>query len=57
MVTQKKAPQQQSGTPWHAGFLAMLPAIERRASLAFRDRDADSREDLIEEVVVNAMLA
>ena len=43
--------------PWHAGFLAMLPQIERRASLAFRDLPEDMREDLIEEVVVNALMA
>jgi hypothetical protein len=43
--------------PWHAGFLEMMPAIQRQASIAFKGRSPEAREDLIEEVVAYAMIA
>jgi len=43
--------------PWHAKLLEMLPAIRRRASLAFWGFPRQTREDLIEEVVANAVVA
>jgi hypothetical protein len=42
---------------WHAGFLGMLPQITRYAQAAFRHLDAECRDDLIEEVIANAMIA
>ena len=42
---------------WHAGFLAMLPAIETHARIAFRDLDPEAREEAIQEVVANACRA
>ena len=42
---------------WHAGFLAMLPAIRRYACIAFRNLDDDAREDAIAEVIANALVA
>lgn len=42
---------------WHAAFLAMLPAIRTHARVAFRDYDRQRREELIEEVVANALVA
>lgn len=51
-------PRPQSTVPrWHAHFLTFLPVITRYASNAFRHRDPESREDLVEEVVVNALIA
>ena len=38
-------------------FLAMLPQIRRQASIAFRHRNAEARDELIEEVIVNAYQA
>jgi hypothetical protein len=35
-------------------FLTMLPRIRRQASLAFRHRGAEAREELIQEVIANA---
>jgi DNA-directed RNA polymerase specialized sigma24 family protein len=42
---------------WHARFLTFLPIITTYARNAFADRDPESREDLVEEVVVNALIA
>jgi len=46
---------QESVPEWHEPFLQMLAVIERLASLAFRDRAPEAKEDLTQEVVVNAM--
>ncbi len=29
--------------PWHAGFLEMMPAIQRQASIAFKTLEYDSK--------------
>ena len=39
---------------WHAGFLAMLPAIQRHACIAFRKLDPEAREEAVQHVVCNA---
>jgi hypothetical protein len=51
-VDRKKLPQ-----TWHAGFLAMLPAIREQARYAFRRMRPDEKEDAIEEVVCAACAA
>ena len=43
--------------PWHAKFLEMMPAIQRQASIAFRGLPEETREDLIEDVIVDALVA
>ena len=42
---------------WHAGFLAILPAIHRYLKVAFRDLDPEARDEAIQEGVCNAMIA
>ena len=42
---------------WHAGFLAMLPTIEKCACFAFRHLRGDSRDDAVEEAIANALVA
>lgn len=42
---------------WHRVFLAMLPAIRRCASHAFRSLRPEAREDAIVEVISNACVA
>jgi hypothetical protein len=42
---------------WHDRFLAMLPAIRRRAHITFRAADLELREELIQEVVANSFAA
>lgn len=46
-----------STAPWHAGFLAMLPTIISYARGTFGHLNPEARQDLVEEVVANAMLA
>jgi hypothetical protein len=48
---------QPAATAWHAGFLAMLPTIRLHARIAFRYLDPQAREEAVQEVVCNAMLA
>lgn len=42
---------------WHAAFEAMLPLIERHATIAFRHLNPDTREEAIQETVCNACQA
>jgi len=42
---------------WHRGFLELLPRIERYAKAAFRNLPDERRADLIEEAIVNALIA
>lgn len=42
---------------WHGDFVAMIPAIETHAKIAFRRLDAEAREEAIQEVVCNACCA
>jgi hypothetical protein len=42
---------------WHRGFLVMLPAIEQHAVVSFRHLNPESREEAVQEVVCNALVA
>ena len=42
---------------WHKVFLAMLPAIVKHARFAFRDVRGQDRQDLVQEVIANALVA
>ena len=42
---------------WHAGFLAMLPAIEFKARIAFRHLKPEAREEAVAECLANALVA
>ena len=42
---------------WHAGFLAMLPAIRRQLRVAFRGLDPEDRAEAVQEGICNAMIA
>jgi hypothetical protein len=42
---------------WHDAFVAMIPAIQTHARIAFRRLDAEAREEAIQEVVCNACCA
>lgn len=46
-----------SYTPWQKKFLAMIPAIRKYASFAFRHLKAELRSEMIQEVVANAWKA
>ena len=58
MIASQKRQKSKSETPaWHATFLAMLPAIRRSAWISFRSIPQEAREEMIQEVVANAMVA
>ena len=57
MIANAKPRSKRRVPRWHAKFLAFLPVIVACARKAFSDRDPESREDLVEEVVVNALIA
>ena len=42
---------------WHAGFLAMLPAIRRSLRAAFRGLDPEARAEAVQEGICNALAA
>jgi len=42
---------------WHAGFLAMLPVIVQYARGAFGHLNPEARQDLVQEVIANALVA
>jgi hypothetical protein len=42
---------------WHAGFLALEPAIRRKATITFRMVKPELREEMVAEVVAGAMVA
>ena len=42
---------------WHDAFVAIIPAIQTHAKIAFRRLDAEAREEAIQEVVCNACCA
>lgn len=42
---------------WHAGFLAMLPAIVKQVHFAFRYRGPEARAEALQNCIANAMIA
>jgi len=42
---------------WHDAFVAMIPAIQTHARIAFRRLNVEAREEAIQEVVCNACCA
>ena len=42
---------------WHAGFLAMLPAIVKQVRFAFRHLGPEARSEALQNCVANAMIA
>jgi hypothetical protein len=42
---------------WHPRFLAIVPAIRRTAEICFRKLRPDLRQEMVQEVIANALLA
>ena len=58
MVAIAKQNRSRKSVPaWHAGFLAMLPAIATYARLAFRHHNPEARQEAVEECLANALVA
>ena len=53
----KPVPQQESVPDWHHQFLEMLPVIRKYADNAFQHLDPEGREDAVQEVIDNALVA
>jgi len=49
--------ERQHSSAWHAGFLAMLPRIQKNARFAFRNLPPEEREEAVAEVLANAWRA
>ena len=56
MIAYAKKPRQPE-PKWHADFLKMLPAIELRAKIGLRHLGAEAREEAMQEVVANTLVA
>ncbi len=50
-------PQSARNENAHDAFVAMLPQIKQQASIAFRSRRPEEREELTQEVIANAYVA
>lgn len=57
MIAIKNRAKRVSPPAWHKPFLAMVPTIVQYARRAFRDASAELREDLIQEVIANCLVA
>ena len=58
MIAPAKQVRSRSRTPaWHEGFLRMLPIICLHARVSFRGLDAESREEMVQNSITNAMIA
>ncbi|MBP88081.1 MAG: hypothetical protein CMJ64_15385 [Planctomycetaceae bacterium] len=57
MIAVARKSEELKTATWQEGFLEMMPMIEQQARVAFRDLDAEAREDAIAEVTANAMVA
>ncbi len=44
-------------TEWHEKFLPMLPKIKSLAAIAFRGESIDARDEMVQEVICNALVA
>ena len=52
-----KARTDGKSTPsWHAGFLALLPAIEKQAAISFRHMRPEAKEEAVSEAVAAALV-
>ena len=52
-----KSPRRATIPSWHEVFLRMLPVIQQSASIAFRHLKAEAREEAIQDVTANALVA
>ena len=57
MIASSSTFSRTDSSTWQAGFLAILPWIERQARAAFRGLGAEAKEDAVTEVVASAMCA
>ena len=56
-ISNNRPVSNQTAPAWHAGFLRMLPAINRHAEQAFRRLNAEARADAVQEVMANTFIS
>lgn len=54
---QKKSPDGAARQDWQPEFLELLPRIERQLRFAFRQLDAEAREEAVQEGIANCLRA
>ena len=57
MIAINRQREESQTAGWHAGFLKMLPTLERSARIAFRGLLTEAREDAVPEVIANCLCA
>jgi hypothetical protein len=57
MIAFVDSPETSQATAWQAGFLKMLPILERYARNAFRGLRNEAREDAVCEAIANCLCA
>jgi hypothetical protein len=58
MIAPLRKPRHPSSAPaWHEHFLPMLPAIRKQAHVAFRSLDPEARNEAVQEVIANCLVA
>ena len=58
IASAKLSPPNANPAPaWHRQFLAMVPAIATHASICFRNAHPKAREDMVQEVIANCLVA
>jgi hypothetical protein len=57
MIEFVHSPETRQAIAWHAGFLKMLPILERYARNAFRGLLSEAREDAVCEAIANCLCA
>src|SRR5712692_1556645 len=56
-VATQDVPRNGIATPWHAGFLAILPTVERHARVVFRYLPPHELEECVAEATAASMIA
>ena len=57
MIMFAKSAPQKPAAHWHAQFLEMLPAITKHARISFSRFNFEAREELVQEVIANCLVA
>ena len=57
MIVIASSARQKPAAHWHAQFLAMVPAITRRARISFCNLRTEAREEMVQEVVGICLVA
>lgn len=57
MIATAKEKKRDAASSWHESFLALMPDIIRYARYAFRHMRAETKQDAVQEVIANCLVA